>query len=451
MAIPGYRLAARLVNRLPLGHGKLAQGIAGRRQSEQRWVDWASRERTDTPLVWVHGASVGECLAADSIIARLRRAIPRIQIARSFSSPSAATWAGPFAGDVCDFVPPDEPRSIRRVLDALRPSLLLFSRGDLWPELVTQSASHGIPVAVAGAAVRPSSWRLHPAIRTVFRQLYDTIAWVGAVSEADATRWTQLGVPPNRVSVTGDPRHDQVLERIPRLQDVKSVMDWCSGGLVIVAGSTHPRDERVVLGAFAAVGEASAGVRLIVVPHDPGPQRIARVMHVAAHYGMAPALWTGAASVIEDSGCVVVSALGALADLYALAHVAYVGGGLERGKLHATAEAAAYGIPVVVGPHYSNAADAVALVERGGATVLPRKSAAEHLCQTWLEWIRQPDRRIAAGLIARRTLQQGAAASTSRALVPLIRPSARCPADPACLAPPPKPTLRAAGESPRRR
>ena len=422
MTLPGYRLAARLAHRIPLGHGKLARSVAGRRRSEQTWIDWASRERTDAPLVWVHGASVGECLAAEPIIHRLRNAALRVQVARSFSSPSAASWPASLTGDVHDYIPLDEPCPTGRVLDAVRPSLLLFSRGDLWPELVTQSASRGIPVAVAGATVRPASKRLYPGARTAFRQLYNTIAWVGAVSEADAARWMKLGVPASRVTVTGDPRHDQVLERTPRLQDVKHLIDWCAEGSVVVAGSTHWRDERVVLGAFAAVSEAVSSARLIVVPHDPNEGRAPQIIREAARCGLAAVVWTGAAPVSSDCSCVVVSATGVLADLYMLADVAYVGGGFQRGMLHAVIEPATYGVPVAIGPHWRGSTDAKLLLDNGGAAVLSHQSPVPALARLWLDWIRQPQRRIATGLRARRSLQQGAAARTAVALLHLVNP-----------------------------
>ena len=365
---------------------------------------------------------MGECLAVEPIIHRLRNAVPRVQVARSFSSPSAASWPASLTGDVHDYIPLDEPCPTGRVLDAVRPSLLLFSRGDLWPELVTQSASRRIPVAVAGATVRPESKRLYPGARTAFRQLYNTIAWVGAVSEADSARWIKLGVPASRVTVTGDPRHDQVLERTPRLQDVKHLIDWSLGGSVVVAGSTHWPDERVVLGAFAAVSEAVSSARLIVVPHDPNEGRAPQVIREAARCGLAAALWTGAAPVSSDCSCVVVSATGVLADLYMLADVAYVGGGFQRGMLHAVIEPAAYGVPVAIGPYWRGSTDAKLLLDNGGAAVVSHRSPVPALARLWLDWIRQPHRRIATGLRARRSLQQGAAARTAVALLHLVNP-----------------------------
>jgi len=421
MPISGYRFATKLANRLPLGHGKLAQSIAGRREAVQRWEKWASIERTDGPLVWVHAASVGEGLAAEPVIRRLRIAIPDIQIVHSFSSPSAFQWPGCFGADVSDYIPPDEPEAIQRVLEALQPSLVLFSRGDIWPELATQTATRDVPLAVSGAAVRPNSRRLRQPARTLLRQLNNSIAWLGAVSEMDAVRWTTIGVDPATVTVTGDPRHDQILERVPRLEPLSKLLEWLQAANVLVAGSSHPEDEIVVLDAFSLVLRSDPSARLIVVPHDTSPDSIEKAVAAGRDRGIAAVGWDGEAA-IPDCPCLVVTATGVLADLYAVANIAYIGGGFKRGMLHSVAEPAAYAVPVIVGPRYSSAADAVALVDQGGASVLPRRPAAEHLSKIWLEWIHQPETRIATGLAARNSLQQGATASTVRALVPLISP-----------------------------
>ncbi len=421
MPVPGYSLATKLANRLPLGHGKLAQSIVGRREAVERWEEWASNERTDGPLVWVHAASVGEGLAAEPVIRRLRTAIPAIQIVHSFSSPSAYQWPGRFGTDVSDYVPPDEPGAIHRVLEALQPSLVLFSRGDIWPELATQLARRGVPLSVSGAAVRPNSLRLRQPARTLLRQLNNSIDWLGAVSRKEAGRWTIIGVEPSRITVTGDPRHDQILERTPRLEPLSKLLEWLQAANVLVAGSTHQEDEIVVLDAFSLVSRSDPSARLIVVPHDPSPDAIENVITSGRRLGTTVVSWDGEA-VVPDCPCLLVTATGILADLYAVADIAYIGGGFKRAMLHSVAEPAAYAVPVIVGPHYSSAGDAATLVDRGGATVLPRRSAAEHLGRTWLEWIREPDRRVATGLAARNTLQQGAAARTVKGLVPLINP-----------------------------
>jgi len=419
--LPGYRLAAWLTNRLPIGGARFSRSIAGRREALAQWCGWASRQRTQGPLVWVHAASVGEGLAVEPVVRRLRAAIPDVQIIHTHSSPSVLPWPGSFGADAVGFVPRDEPGPVSAVIEALKPTLVLFSRGDLWPEVVAQARKRGLPVVVSGATVRPSSKRLNQPVRTLFRHHYDSIAWVGAVSDSDAERWIRLGTRPDVVTVTGDPRHDQVVERLPNLAPLEPLLAWRRGKTVLVAGSTHPQDESVLLQALAVVREAVPSVGLVVVPHDPpGRVRLDRIAKLAKQSGIALTHWAGG-PVSPNVPCVVVSLLGILGDVYAYGDIAYVGGGFRRGHLHSTVEPAAYGLPIIVGPERPGTADAALLLKTGAAVGLPGESPVEGCAAAWLRWAKEERLRVTAGLVCRSQLSQGASRATVNALLPLMR------------------------------
>ncbi len=141
------------------------------------------------------------------------RRCPACRSTLTHTSPSVTDEERLAGADHADYLPLDEPRPIARTLDALRPDLLLLSRGDLWPELVRQVQARGVPVAVTGGIVRSRSGRLRWPARAVLRPACRRLAYVGAVTDGDAERWRRLGVLEDRVEVTGDPRHDQLIER----------------------------------------------------------------------------------------------------------------------------------------------------------------------------------------------------------------------------------------------
>ncbi len=414
-----YRIAARLAHRVPVPTGKLAESIVGRKAAATRWCEWASRERTNRPLVWVHGASVGEGLTAEPVVRRLRVAIRQLQVVHTYSSPSAAAWPARFAADRADFVPLDESHQVNRVLRALRPSLLVFSRGDLWPDLVAQARIAGTPVTVVGATVRPSSKRLRWPARSILRSLHRNLNWIGAASQADADRWISLGASRDTVMVTGDPRHDQIAERIPQLKRVKALGDWSRHRVVLVAGSVHRRDCRVLLTAFARLWRSHPSAGLVLVPHEPTERNLATLVAQAERCGVEISLWRGKA-LQQDASCIIAAQLGVLADVYTHADMAYVGGGFKSGQLHATIEPACYALPVIVGPEHESSADAQRLLQQGGAVALPQTAPAEGLTAQWQEWLESPTRRIETGLRARRTIQQGAASLTAQALIEIM-------------------------------
>jgi 3-deoxy-D-manno-octulosonic-acid transferase len=307
---------------------------------------------------------------------------------------------------------------MQAMLDALRPRLLVFSRADVWPELATAAMARGVPVAILAATVGPRSGRLGWPVRPLFRSLYAAISYAGAASNADATRLARLGCSPAVLDLAGDPRHDQVLERVPDGKVLRELWDWAAQGEVLVAGSTEPADEPMVVEAFADVRKRRPAARLLVCPHHPGPQRSDRLRADARRRGLEVAVWRGG-SPKDAAPCLIVERAGVLADLYALGALAYVGGGMGPHGVHAMIEPAAYALPVIAGPR-GHGADAIALFQAGGAAALPLRHAARALAASWEAWLADGAARARAGVAARRVLTAGAAQRTAARLLELV-------------------------------
>lgn len=409
-----YRTVARIAHRVPLPTKKLAASVAGRRGAARRWVSWARSSRRPGPVVWVHGASVGEMLTAEPVISRLRRDRSELQVIHTFTSPSVARWRMPGVA-ASDYLPLDEPGPVGAVLDAIRPQTLVFSRGDVWPELLALAHARGIPALVLGASVRRESRRLSWPARALYRSNYAMLGWIGAASEGDAARWIALGAPAERVEVTGDPRHAQTLERVPELGRIVPVAVWASRGRALVAGSTHPRDDALLLEAALRVFSERPASRLLIVPHEPDRAAVERIVAGASRRGISAAGWVPGSS-IPECRCLVVQAVGLLFELYALGQLAYVGGGFQRGRVHAVIEPAAWGLPIISGPCAADSEDARALARTGGLTILPRTAQADALVARWLSWLGDDTERVAAGLRGRALLSSRAAVRTAEVL-----------------------------------
>lgn len=417
MSIALYRPIAHLAHRvLPFWRGKLAEALAGRRGATGRWMAWAATLPVPRALVWVHAASAGEWLAAAPVIRRLKAARADLTIALTYSSPSLAGWPRPADVDRADYVPPDEPGPMRAVYEGLDPAMVLVSRGDLWPELLAAAHHRAVPVAVIGGAISPQSRRLAWPWRRLLRDLYRPIAYIGAITPADRERFERLGVPAAVTDITGDPRHDQVVERIANLAAITPLITWGAGQPVLVAGSTHASDEAVVLDAFAQVRRGRPDARLALVPHEPGPAAAERIGAMTRRFGLQMASWPGSAD-LGDASMVAVQTMGHLADLYACAQLAYVGGGFQPAGVHAGVEPAVYGLPVVFGPVWSKSEDARRLLAAGGAASLPSRGAADAFARLWTAWLHDSAARIGVGLRARRTVTPGAATATANAVL----------------------------------
>jgi len=158
-ARPLLPLAAR-------GGGKLARGIRGRAGVLERMAAWAAAERDPAhPLVWFHAPSVGEGLQARAVVEAFRARRPGAQVAYTFFSPSAEAFARTVDADFADYLPLDLPREVARALELLRPTVLAFSKTDVWPVLTRQADARGVRMALLSATLPASSSRLRGPAR----------------------------------------------------------------------------------------------------------------------------------------------------------------------------------------------------------------------------------------------------------------------------------------------
>ena len=130
---------------VPPSAGKLALTFRARHGIRRRYEAWASAHRDRTrPLLWMHAPSVGEGLMARPILGLLRERHPAMQLAYTFFSPSAEEFSRTLDVDFREYLPFDTGADAKTVLDALRPRALVFSKLDVWPELVRQATLRGV-------------------------------------------------------------------------------------------------------------------------------------------------------------------------------------------------------------------------------------------------------------------------------------------------------------------
>ncbi|MHB1069765.1 MAG: 3-deoxy-D-manno-octulosonic acid transferase, partial [Gemmatimonadaceae bacterium] len=236
---------------------------------------------------------------------------------------------------------------------------------------------------------------------------YASMRAVGAVDEADAARLVTLGVDRARVQVTGDTRYVQVLALAQSVARASSLIaPLVSPRPTLVAGSTWPSDEQVLEDAWRHVRATVPAARLIIAPHETTEAHLSAIEAWTARGGLRAARLgapeAGAADVV------VVDRVGVLGDLYALADVAYVGGGFHSAGLHSVIEPAAFGAPVLFGPRCTDSRDAGLLIAtRGGRTA----ANAQELGESLARWMADASARADAGARAREMVQKGTGAA----------------------------------------
>jgi 3-deoxy-D-manno-octulosonic-acid transferase len=341
---------------------------------------------------------------------RARR--PDVQIAYTFYSPSAQQLSETLKADFADYLPFDTYADADAIIAALRPSALIFSKLDIWPALTERAAAAQVQVGVISATLAESSGRRGLFARALLADAYHAIQRVGAIDEKDAEHFRQTGVPPDRVDVTGDTRYDQVWTRAQRAPSAL-VQSMRSSRPTLVAGSTWPTDEEHLFGAWRKIRDKIPDARLVIAPHELTPARVASVDGWARRSNLRLARIDARDASAAD--VVLVDRFGILGDLYALADVAYVGGGFHSAGLHSVLEPAAFGAPVLFGPRHDKSRDASKLIDAGGGAAVTGEA---DLSLRLSDWLGSLPARDAAGEAARSMVQEGTgAAERSFALV----------------------------------
>lgn len=402
-----------LVRAIPAGDSKFRRGLSARRGIVERYERWGkvSRDRT-RPLAWFHAPSVGEGLQALPVIELVRSRRPDVQIAYTFYSPSAEAFARTLPADFVDYLPFDTFNDADRIIAALSPGALVFSKLDVWPALTERAAAAGVPVGVISATLPESSGRRGVFARAALGDAYRSIERVGAIDEKDAERLREQGVRADRIGVTGDTRYDQVWTRAQRPTPalVKSLR---SARPTLVAGSTWPTDEEHLLPSWTRIRDKIPDARLIIAPHEASNSHLRSIEAWARRAGLASARID--ASNALDADVLLVDRYGILGDLYVIADVAYVGGGFQSAGLHSVLEPAAFGAPVLFGPRNEKSRDAARLVGAGGGAIV---GGEVELSIRLADWLGSPSARDAAGASARAMVQGGlGAAERSFALI----------------------------------
>jgi len=393
----GVRAVGPAVTMLPgVRASKLGRGIRARRDAHALLARWGREGRDPArPVLWFHAPSVGEGLQARAVMEAVGRRRSDAQVLFTHFSPSAETLARSMPAEVAGYLPWDLVEPMARVLDAVRPDALVFTKTEVWPVLVALAAARGTPAALVAATLPAGAGRLRRPARALLGPTWKALAAVAAIAEEDGRRFVELGAVPGRVWVTGDPGIDSAAQRVAAaVSDAPYLKPFrVPPRPTLVAGSTWPADEAVLLPALAklradgaeAAGSPS-GLRAVVAPHEPSAARVRTLLHQLASLG-----WKAATLAdVETAGtahgvdAVVVERVGVLAHLYTAGTVAYVGGGFHRAGLHSVLEPAAARLPVAFGPRHGNARAAAELIAAGGAVEVADSAGLADALGLWL-------------------------------------------------------------------
>ncbi|RAI38932.1 3-deoxy-D-manno-octulosonic acid transferase [Rhodoplanes roseus] len=364
LTFTAYRLATRAAT--PFARWLLSRRLKRGKEHPERLSERrgeAGAVRPPGPLVWVHGASVGELIAALPLVERLRaRGTGVLVTTGTVTSAEVAARRLP-AGAIHQFVPLDAPRYVARFLDHWQPDLGLFVESDLWPNLIVASAARHVPLILVNGRLSERSfekWRRAPATIEALLSRFDLCL---VRSAEDAQRFGALGAP--RIGVTGNLKLD--VPALPvdpaRFAELRGAL---AGRPLIVAASTHAGEELALIETHRKLRLTFPRLLTVIAPRHP--ERGAEIAALAKASGLDPTRRSEGVLPNATTEIYVSDTLGELGLLYRLAPVVFMGGSLIPHGGQNPIEPIKLGAGVLHGPHVKNFSDLYqALDTAGGA------------------------------------------------------------------------------------
>jgi 3-deoxy-D-manno-octulosonic-acid transferase len=360
--------------------------------------------------VWIHAVSVGEVLVALKIVEELLQQRPETGVVLSTTTTTGFALAEEKTAGDRDRItvihnPVDLPWVTSAALRLIRPERLILVEAEVWPNLVRQARSRGIPVVLVNARLSDRSERRFRAFGAVTRPIFSLIDRVGVPFEGDIDRWAGLGIPRERIVVTGSVKFDEDLASRPEEQ-IAALRGWLTdcgidpGSRILLAGSTHAGEEALIGRAWLELRERFPDLAYVVVPRHA--ERAAAVAADLRTLGMRPVLKVPLPGEPGETAAGapavgIANTTGELRAWFYLADVVVIGKSLLGHGGQNPVEPIVAGRPVIVGPNMENFRSIVTdLLAREG---LVQIGGSAELAPVVAEWLAAPDR---AAALARR-------------------------------------------------
>ena len=371
--------------------------LGGLRFLKRKYSDTAERtgQVSEAPKgsLWLHAVSVGEVQSASSLIRRIksRSAYPCIL---STVTPTGRDMAHNLLDGLADkiiYSPFDAKRYVSRALDTINPAAYIAMETELWPEMLYQLKARNIPAFLANGRISDKSFKRMKLTKYFWSGLFDCIDKLMVRFEGDKEKFLALGVPEDKLIITGDCKVDALLDRRKYTSPEKWLWLKPDKAPLIAAGSTHPGEDEIVISAFRIFLKDCPNARLVIVPRHP-ERALMTIASTLPYADIHAELLSHIDRDNINANIVVVDRIGVLFELYAASDAVFVGGSLVDKGGQNPFEPALFGVPAIHGPSMTDFPDTPRMDSMGAAMNV---NSASELAHAWTEALTPTARRRA--------------------------------------------------------
>lgn len=367
----GIKVAAKF------GHRKAKLMEEGRKNWEQKLRKQVSEQVAQDPqrrYIWFHAASLGEFEQGRPLIEALREKYPQYRILQTFFSPSGYEVRKNYKGaDIVCYLPYDTASDCRRFLDIVRPTVAFFVKYEFWGNMLEELSQRKVPTYLISGIFREHQAFFKP-YGFVLRPVLSKFSHFFVQDEESKRLLTSIGYG-EHVTICGDTRFDRVIAIQQQAKQYEWAARFSAGHFTLVAGSSWPKDEEILLDHFNRHPE----MKLIIAPHEIHEEHIQSIIAGLKRPYMRYSQLDE--SRVTEVNCLIIDAIGFLSSIYRYGQVAYIGGGFGVG-IHNTLEAAVYGMPVIFGPNHTAFREALGLLDAKGGFTISNAEQYENVMQT---------------------------------------------------------------------
>ena len=371
---------------------------------------WGQRFGFFTPsesskeTIWLHAVSVGETLAAVPLVKALQEKYPERRLLITCMTPTGSERITAAFGDSVDhsYAPYDTPDAVARFLKRVQPKMLIIMETELWPNTVAACYKRQIPVILANGRLSEKSARGYARVSKLSGPMVAQLSAVAAQHGDDGGRFTALGLPVEKLHITGNIKFDLELNAQIRLsaEALRQQWDGTNQRPVLLAASTHRGEDEIILQAFSLIKQSVNNALLVLVPRHP--ERFNQVGDLCLDAGYSLARRSNNDST-DNADILLGDTMGELMTFFGACDIAFVGGSLVSNGGHNMIEPAAWGKPTLSGLSVFNFAEVSRLLAEAGGLSLVGDAAA--LAESVIVLMKNPEQAQQMGLSAQQVAE----------------------------------------------